>query len=380
MSGALLEPTVRVESAMWVNDSRGLFDFEAAGARTRNFDLPGSAKITRVGGSLMPLDGCESAPLDSEPLLQICEQDGAFWVDSAAPSRGPSAEPSSKKLWLVVKDLPGASCVLSEGDTIRMGCSRFRVRQLVADADAGVVPDVTLPDSSTTCFDDHGPATEDSVCRICLEGGCDEHGPLVRPCACRGSIESVHLGCLRQWIRCRMGLMDEDRGSTCFVRQLDCDLCKQAYPSHVSLEGAQKPLMEVPQPAGPFMVLEQVARSRTGGCAGVLVASFEQTGELTFGRANGADFRWKDISISRIHSKISFREGKFILEDNNSRFGTLVRMRRPYALSRGETVSIQAGGAVVSLTLKHDSATRSCPPDGAADHFSECGTEDSFSA
>jgi hypothetical protein len=177
-----------------------------------------------------------------------------------------------------------------------------------------------------------------------------------------------------------MGLMDEDRGSTCFVKQLDCDLCKQAYPSHVSFEGTKKPLVEVPQPAGPFMVLEQMARSKTGGSAGVLVASLEHNGELTFGRAHGAGFRVKDVSISRIHAKISFREGKFILEDNNSRFGTLVRMRRPYALSRGETVSIQAGGAVVSLTLKHDPATRSCPPDGAADHCSECGAEEGFSA
>jgi len=377
MSAGQPEATVQVESAIWATDARDLFDFEAAAARTRDFDLPRSAKITRVGGSLMPLDRGEPVPPDSEPLLQLCEQDGAFWVDSAAPGRGASG----KKLWLVVKDLPSASYALSEGDVIRLGCSRFRVRQLVADAGAGTRPEVALPGSPTTCPDERGPEPEAGVCRICLDGDCDEQGPLIRPCACRGSIESVHLGCLRQWIRCRMGLLDEDRGNTCFVRQMDCDLCKQAYPSHVRVGGVSTPLVEVPQPAGPFLVLEQVSRSRrAGGGAGVLVASLAEGGNgLTFGRAQGAGFRVDDISISRLHARISFREGRFVLEDNGSRFGTLVYMRQPYALSSGETVSIQTGGAVVSFTLRQGPAAEPGLPD-ATDRCSECSTEEGFSA
>jgi len=377
MIASHLEPTVQVESALWASDARDLFDFEAAGARTRNFDLPRSAKIARVGGSLMPLEGRQPGPPDCEPLLQLCEENGAFWVDSAAPR----ARSSSKKLWLVVKDFPGASYALSEGDTIRMGCTRFYVRQLVADPGAGVQPELTLSDCHTTCHADEGP--EGGVCRICLDGGCDEQGPLIRPCACKGSIEKVHLGCLRQWIRCRMGLVDEKGGNAYLGKQQNCDLCKQAYPSHVCLQGVKRPLVEVPQPAGPFMVLEQVARSsRATSSTGVLVATLAHDGTLTFGRsAEKAGFRVDDISISRLHAKISFREGKFMLEDNNSRFGTLVCMRRPYVLSQGETVSIQKGGAYVSLTLKLTSAADACRmPDGAAGGHSECSTEGSSSA
>jgi len=178
-----------------------------------------------------------------------------------------------------------------------------------------------------------------------------------------------------------MGLMDEDRGSTYVVKQMDCDLCKQAYPSDVCVGGVSTPLVEVPQPAGPFMVLEQLTRSkRASGSAGVVVASLERDGVLTFGRAHGTGFRVDDISISRLHAKISFREGRFVLEDNNSRFGTLVYMRQPYALSTGETVSIQTGGAVVSFTLRQDSPADPCPLDAVADHCSECSTDEGFSA
>ena len=51
----------------------------------------------------------------------------------------------------------------------------------------------------------------------------------------------------------------------------------------------------------------------------------------------------EDISISRCHAKISFRDGRFVLEDNRSRFGTLVCMREPFALPADQTVSIQSG-------------------------------------
>jgi hypothetical protein len=197
---------------------------------------------------------------------------------------------------------------------------------------------------------------EGGTCRICLDGGCDEHGPLIRPCACKGSIEGVHLGCLQQWIRSRMGLLDEDRKGRYFVKAMDCDLCKQPYPSHVHVGGESKQLVDVPAPSSPFIVLEKVSsRSKSGDNGGVLVASFADDQPLTFGRNHNVGFRVEDISISRCHAKISFRDGRFVLEDNRSRFGTLVCMREPFALPADQTVSIQSGSTVLSLTAKFGS-------------------------
>lgn len=39
------------------------------------------------------------------------------------------------------------------------------------------------------------------------------------------------------------------------------------------------------------------------------------------------EVRISDISVSRYHAKIKFMEDKFILEDNLSKFGTLVLVR-----------------------------------------------------
>ncbi len=58
-------------------------------------------------------------------------------------------------------------------------------------------------------------------CRLCFET--DEEAPLVSPgCACRGSVEHIHLECLQNWQRtlAEQGL---------FSRALCCEICKQPY-------------------------------------------------------------------------------------------------------------------------------------------------------
>ena len=54
---------------------------------------------------------------------------------------------------------------------------------------------------------------------------------------------------------------------------------------------------------------------------------------IKVGRGHDSQVRVTDISVSRFHAL--FRktiQGDFILEDNNSKFGTLVLVRRPYML------------------------------------------------
>jgi pSer/pThr/pTyr-binding forkhead associated (FHA) protein len=45
---------------------------------------------------------------------------------------------------------------------------------------------------------------------------------------------------------------------------------------------------------------------------------------LKIGRGQDNDLRITDISVSRCHSVIKLLKGQFILEDNDSKFGTLV--------------------------------------------------------
>ena len=54
------------------------------------------------------------------------------------------------------------------------------------------------------------------VCRICYEGS--DEGILLTPCACTGSIGSIHAHCLSRWLETRPELIS--RG---------CDVCKSPW-------------------------------------------------------------------------------------------------------------------------------------------------------
>lgn len=56
---------------------------------------------------------------------------------------------------------------------------------------------------------------------------------------------------------------------------------------------------------------------------------------LKLGRGHDSDVRIADVSISRCHAMIRFNQGNFVLEDNDSKFGTLVALKKPRLLECG---------------------------------------------
>jgi pSer/pThr/pTyr-binding forkhead associated (FHA) protein len=52
----------------------------------------------------------------------------------------------------------------------------------------------------------------------------------------------------------------------------------------------------------------------------------------TIGRAFDAGMRVPDISVSRYHSTIEFKDNGFFLKDNGSKFGTLILMDKPLVI------------------------------------------------
>lgn len=50
------------------------------------------------------------------------------------------------------------------------------------------------------------------------------------------------------------------------------------------------------------------------------------------GRGHQCDIRISDISVSRLHAFIKYEDGNFIIIDNNSKFGTLVKMNKKFEI------------------------------------------------
>jgi len=72
------------------------------------------------------------------------------------------------------------------------------------------------------------------------------------------------------------------------------------------------------------------------------------------GRGHECDLRENDISVSRLHAYIKYNEGKFTIVDNNSKFGTLILLRKPYQIEK-KKVALQTGRTVITFSVKNNS-------------------------
>jgi pSer/pThr/pTyr-binding forkhead associated (FHA) protein len=71
------------------------------------------------------------------------------------------------------------------------------------------------------------------------------------------------------------------------------------------------------------------------------------------GRGHESDLRINDISVSRCHALIKFKDGKFLLEDNVSKFGTLVLIKKRVSLLPGFNKAVQIGRTVINFSVKN---------------------------
>ncbi len=69
--------------------------------------------------------------------------------------------------------------------------------------------------------------------------------------------------------------------------------------------------------------------------------NLNQRQQIKIGRGHDNDLRISDISVSRCHSFIKRdTKGNIIIEDNSSKFGTLVLIKAPLVLSESITYYI----------------------------------------
>lgn len=74
--------------------------------------------------------------------------------------------------------------------------------------------------------------------------------------------------------------------------------------------------------------------------------------EFKLGRGHESEVRINDISVSRCHAIIKYRDDGFYVEDNISKFGTIVLLKEKMYLPQDHTLAVQVGRTVVSFTVR----------------------------
>jgi hypothetical protein len=144
-----------------------------------------------------------------------------------------------------------------------------------------------------------------------------------------------------------MMLTETEFSKTFYWRTYDCELCKQPFPPEIVHQGKRYKLVDLPKLLPPYIILETNLNAKSS-TKGIHMISMSVVASVKLGRGHESDIKIPDISVSRCHAMINFRDGEFFLEDNASKFGTLVLAKDGIQISQSkETISVQIGRTVL---------------------------------
>lgn len=109
-------------------------------------------------------------------------------------------------------------------------------------------------------------------------------------------------------------------------KQFECEICKKPYPYVFKSNGRKYRLVDVEVPEEKnFLWLESLTFEKNSSRMVHLVMPDGDRSTFRLGRGHESDVRVSDISVSRCHAILKYEnDHHFYLEDNLSKFGTLV--------------------------------------------------------
>jgi len=382
------KPQLVIKSFTWSRDSHGLFDYESKTLTKKNIKSSNSGRIVRRSNDVsFTRESDQPLNVGDKELIQLNIREGNYWV---APCRDSNAkklqadgveqdpEDSENSLWMIVKSFKAAGsnrtgCKLSEGDLLKLGRIKFRVKELrgstvAAQAAAEKKANLEKVEKHTKIEEDNlsmedspkrqsklsfdSKASTAQTCRICLGEGGEPEDPFFSPCRCTGTMRYIHVQCLQRWLKSKLHVKQTNFSTSIYWKTLECELCKTTYLSTYNIEGKKYDIVEVDRPECGYLMLEILSKEKNI-LRGIHIIKMEGKNNVRLGRGHDSDIRVTDISVSRCHAVIRLEKGHFYIEDNASKFGTLIHMKRPFALFGDyNNISLQLGRTVVTLSVK----------------------------
>lgn len=136
----------------------------------------------------------------------------------------------------------------------------------------------------------------------------------------------IHYICLKKWITVQRKQQVLQNLISYYWKKFECEICKTFYPYLFKSKGKYYPLVDFERPEGNYIILESLTMDKNSSRMIHVIRANEDKNSFKMGRGHEADIRISDISVSRTHAILKYVNGGFYLEDNMSKFGTLVRI------------------------------------------------------
>ena len=160
----------------------------------------------------------------------------------------------------------------------------------------------------------------------------------------------IHIMCLKEWLNSKRLVYEGQKVTSYFWKALECELCKEPFEN--KMRSSMFAIMQFERPERNYMILESI-KSAPAKVVHVFDLKHDQ---FKVGRSVETDMKIADISVSRTHSFFKIKDNKIVVEDNGSKFGTLVKIQRPVdllAVRADHTSTIfQVGRTLIYLQLQ----------------------------
>ena len=218
------------------------------------------------------------------------------------------------------------------------------------------------------------------ICRICYLGEYDKiNNPLIKPCKCSGSMKYIHYECLLHWIKTKIKAnnpIQDDNNilSTYSLCDVECELCKNKLPNYIRHKNKIYSLLNLDKKFDGnmaeknkikekikkkikewnynYIIFDLISPNKSDNKYRFL-AKFDKNNILKIGRGIEVQLVLNDISVSRNHCQLKLEnDGSIVIEDNNSKFGTLILIQGELEILKGQKLNIQAGSNYLIIELK----------------------------
>ena len=184
-------------------------------------------------------------------------------------------------------------------------------------------------------------------CRICYRNDSDINDPLISPCKCSGSMGYIHYKCLKSCIDAKIHKKKEDNYILYSWKSFNCEICLFPYPKLIIYKNRKYYLVDIDASKfNQYCICDYSIfddNYKKSFHRGYIVFKFEDDNEIYLGRNQSNGIKLKDISVSRKHCYIVKKNGKLLIKDLNSKFGTLKYINKKYEIQIDEKLDLLSG-------------------------------------
>ena len=372
----------------WEKDTNGLFDYYSKETSNFKSSIYEDMELIRNGHEVKEVKTgilIDEKEDNIETLFNIKKQDKEFIIENNIEINMEQTEENinkiNNKLWYVVHQ-KNKRYYLLKNDIIKLG----RIKYLITEESINsgdIKYELSFPDLDTTsninkqnlhignpfnlvkevkCLSEEEKNLEEKIlCKFCYAEEADPfNNPMIHLCNCKGYLNYAHFNCIKYWMSTKIIKKENDKKTVMnyFLPQFNCEICKVPFPFKFRLNKNKNKiyeLIDIERPNCNYIILESLNQKKENNenHKFIHVIKLINEDDITIGRANNADIKINDISVSRLHAKLNFNFDQKCVQiiDLKSKFGSLVLIKDKIELKSGECLIAQVGRTLFGTNI-----------------------------